>query len=212
MSFDPNMASPVFDAEPIEHHQIEATSIGVLDEFFAGYFNAKIHTVGTTPYLFPGVELNYQANPGKQPLNGASIHVISSTPKTERKFYIPQDGNSKLWFFNRQEWAVIVRAAVSGRRPDNHNSESLCRTVADLVYALLTTPTATLHLNRMGFQHLRCDPPQPMASAEYQMRRIVLRGKLRCVEGSGGGRLAANEGFLAVKPSPEKPEGFLAAP
>lgn len=185
MPFDPNATVPEFDAPPLQHHRLEETSLALVQEFLAGYFDGHSHTLAAKSYTFPLANLAFQANPGKQPLDGFSIHVIGSSQKTDRKFYIPSGLTSRLWFFNKQEWAVIIRSVVTAARADNDNSESLCVRVADLCYAVLTTPLATLHLNRKGFSHLRADPPQPLASAEYKMRRIVLRGTLQCVAGSG---------------------------
>jgi hypothetical protein len=160
---------------------IEQSTLTLLREFLASYFNGAPHDIGLNLAVsWPQVELTFQKSRLPQPLTGTSISAV----------WVESGRPSRTW-----EWAGEQRQKVlfipatlqffvrsKGQPTSEGNASYAVMHAADLLFLLLSSPNCTQTLAQKGVHHLRPLTPKlliPAGDDLYEMRQLTLRCTLR---------------------------------
>jgi hypothetical protein len=175
----------------VDSLQLEASVMKLWNEFLLRWFDGAAHTVGTqTGAVFPRVALRFQQSAQPQPLDqgttaapGAGITVVWTAPARWKRGWEPRSNARAEIATGEALFLFYVRAEVT-ETGGGQNSESLCRTVSDLLFGLLENGHACLPLGAKGIRHLQPVSPVLVAGAAGQshaLRLVSCRAKLRHV-------------------------------
>lgn len=174
----------------VSEGQIESSAFNLFNEWLKGWFDGSTHAIGGNPAVtFPKAILRYQQDKLPQPLNepnlGLALVGISMVWVNTSKVILSWKLNlvagslpTRQQIANVQTtWLFMVRSEVENKKN--------CRTVAELLFAILNNTNATLPLAQKGIHRLRPMPPQLISDGGRRMEKPDLNFALRMVQCSG---------------------------
>ena len=166
-------------APSISAENLEATTLEIMREWLAGYFDGASHTVSGTARTFPLATLSFQAAALAQPLNGLAITVVWTSSGRERRTWL----GGKRRIAREIALQVFVRAGYAASATTTSgvrgNADEQVQAGAGLARALFDDPTARVLLAGKGLGHVRITPPAPLpADTNYATRTMTVTGTI----------------------------------
>ncbi|HEV2329023.1 MAG TPA: hypothetical protein VGY56_09580 [Verrucomicrobiae bacterium] len=168
---------------------LETSTFDLFNEWLKGWFDGNAHAIGAgQPVTFPAAVLRYQQDKLPQPLGGqvgiSLVWVNTSKVIYSWKMSPVPSGNGTNATPARQQVANIKTTWLFMVRSEVENKKN-CRSVAELLFAILNNTNAALPLSQKGIHRLRPMPPQLISDGGRRMEKPDLNFCLRMVQCNG---------------------------